>query len=83
MNMRGDSEVSLPTVKYWNGVCLNARARNWSRMQFFFEQNFCRWLNSMKTEVGDIYTRCELDGITYEACKIWYKSRSLYLEYYF
>jgi len=52
-------------------------------MQFFFEQKFCRLLNSMKTEVSDIYTRRELDGVTYEAWEIWYKGRSLYLEYYF
>jgi hypothetical protein len=77
MNMRGDSDASLPTVKYWKGVCLNARARNWSRMQFF-EQNFCRWLNSMKTEVSDIYIRCELDGTTYEACEIRYCTKVAY-----
>lgn len=82
MNMRGDSDARLPTVKSWNGVFLNGRARNWSRIQFF-EQNICRWLNSMKTEVSDIYTGCELDGTIYEACEIWYKGRSLYLEYYF
>jgi hypothetical protein len=52
-------------------------------MHFFFEQNFCIWLNIMKTEVSHIYIRFELDGVTYEACEIRYKGRSIYHEYYF
>jgi len=54
------AKPAVSIVKYWNCVCLNTRARNWSRMQFFLEHNICRSCYSMKTEVREIYTRGEL-----------------------